>query len=201
MPHTKDIDMRLICENHNFIAEHKSSDFFNKEIIKKVKYKITAVEQTPCKRTVVFLCDREKINLYIPLPFVQFYIVECINNLNYTQWIRACVSVTKSPFQNGTIVENLPLPNHNDGIICFGDYDVNILKIIDCVNVFWSTPFGADYFYNFSEFVKRNKINNETIAFDKEFIDSCKSFSDRDPFKLEYKENSFLNNLLKEIKI
>jgi hypothetical protein len=187
--------MRLIYSKEKFVHTYKSS-FYDLKIENKTVYTVTMVEFPPTKRVIRFnLKNGQTHKIYVPLPYVQFGLVQPGVGANSF----VTVTVTTKPYNPLDKLYNLPLPNHNDGAICFGNNAIKLNSIEHCANTFWLSPFGMDYSDNFLLFSSSNDfISNKWRTINPKILEACqKRWAKTNPLNLKYLPNSRYVNIFK----
>jgi hypothetical protein len=154
------------------------------------KMKFEVAELLPCKRTFRFILNDKKIVLFLPMPYIQFYVLReySYNNLIDT---KVKVSVTTKPFNYGNTIYKLPLSNQYNGKICFGNNAIKFNPTI-CAEIYLTSWFTGDYGGDMIDFVRENGLsprNWRSINLQMmQSINKNKKWSLANPLKLQYDE-------------
>lgn len=187
--------MRLIYDKEKFVHIYKNS-FYGQNIENKTIYNVTMVEFPPTQRVIRFILKNGQTHkIYVPLPYVQFSLVQA----GVAASTVVAVTATTKPYQPEDQLYNLPLPNHNEGAICFGKNAIKLNSIEYCANTFWLSPFGMDYSNNFLLFGSTNNfISNKWRNITPRVLNACqKRWAKADPITLQYTPNTKYTNAFK----
>lgn len=188
--------MRLVYNKEKFVHTQTNS-FYSLSVTNKVVYTVTMLEFPPTQRVIRFILRNGQTHkIYVPLPYVQFSLVQTGVQTGVPV---VAVTVTTKPYQPEDKLYNLPLPNHNDGAICFGNNAIKLNSIENCANTFWLSPFGMDYSNNLLLFGSTNNfISSKWLNITPRILNACqKRWTKLDPLTLKYLPNSRYANAFK----